>query len=101
EPKSTAQIDAIVAHAKALERRLLLTRLGPRKFARLSATARDALDYDEATQTALLGQLAALTQEGRVAMVCGGTSDMPVAGEALRTLAFAGEAATLLADVGV
>lgn len=101
EPKSTAQIDAIVAHAKALERRLLLTRLGPRKFARLSATARDALDYDEATRTAILGKLPAPTHEGRVAIVCGGTSDMPVAGEALRTLAFAGEAATLLADVGV
>jgi NCAIR mutase (PurE)-related protein len=36
-----------------------------------------------------------------VAIVCGGTSDMPVAGEALRTLAFEGEAATLLPDVGV
>jgi NCAIR mutase (PurE)-related protein len=101
EPKSTKQIDAIVAHAKTLERRLLLTRLGPRKFARLSGTARDALDYDETTRTAILGDLPATTREGRVAIVCGGTSDLPVAGEARRTLAFEGEAATLLADVGV
>ena len=101
EPKSTRQIDAIVAHAKALERRLLLTRLGPRKFARLSEAARNALDYDEATRTAILGELPATPRQGRVAVVCGGTSDMPVAGEALRTLAFEGEGATLLADVGV
>jgi NCAIR mutase (PurE)-related protein len=101
EPKSAAQIDAIIAHAKALARRLLLTRLGSRKFTRLSATARDALDYDEATRTAILGELPARTHVGRVAIVCGGTSDMLVAGEALRTLAFEGEAATLLADVGV
>ena len=101
DPKSAAQNDAIIAHAKALERRLLLTRLGPGKFARLSATARGALDYDEATRTAILGALPAPAHAGRVAIVCGGTSDMPVAGEALRTLAFAGEAATLLADVGV
>src|SRR4029453_12944474 len=59
EPKSAAQIDAIIAHAKALERRLLLTRLGPRKLARLSAASREALDYDEATRTAILGKLPA------------------------------------------
>jgi len=101
EPKSAAQIDAIVAHASELDRRLLLTRLGPRKFARLSADVRDALDYDEATRTAILGGLPASSGIGRVAIVCGGTSDLAVAGEALRTLAFAGEKATLLADVGV
>jgi len=101
EPKSPAQIDAIIAHAKALDRRLLLTRLGPRKFARLSAETRAALDYDESTRTAIVGELSAPSHVGRVAIVCGGTSDMPVAGEALRTLAFAGEGATLLADVGV
>ena len=33
EPKSAAQIDAIVAHAAELGRRLLLTRLGARKWA--------------------------------------------------------------------
>ncbi len=101
EPKSAAQIDAIVAHATELGRRLLLTRLGPRKFARLAASARSALDYDDATRTAILGGLPADRAVGRIAVVCGGTSDLPVAGEAARTLAFAGEEATVIADVGV
>ena len=101
EPKSAAQIDAIIAHAAELDRRLLLTRLGPRKFARLAVSARNALDYDEVTRTAILGGLPPTSGMARVAIVCGGTSDLPVAGEALRTLAFAGESATLLADVGV
>ena len=101
EPKSTAQIDAIVAHATELGDRLLLTRLGPRKFSRLSAPVRESLDYDAPTRTAILGGLPEPRGVGRVAIVCGGTSDMPVAGEAARTLAFAGETATLLVDVGV
>jgi hypothetical protein len=101
EPKSAAQIGAIVAHAAELDRRLLLTRLGPRKFARLAASARSALDYDDATRTAILGGLPVDRAVGRIAVVCGGTSDLPVAGEAARTLAFAGEEATVIADVGV
>lgn len=101
EPKSAAQVDAIVAHATELGERLLLTRLGPRKFARLGARSRASLDYDAATRTAILGGLPPERASGRVAIVCGGTSDKAVAREALRTLAFAGESATLLVDVGV
>ena len=101
EPKSAAQIDAIIAHATELGGRLLLTRLGSRKFSRLSAPARDALDYDAATRTAILGGLPAARGTDRVVIVCGGTSDLPVAREAARTLAFEGETATLFADVGV
>ena len=101
EPKSAAQIDAIVAHAIDLGRRLLLTRLGAHKFSRLSTPARNALDYDAATRTAILGGSPAARGTGRVAIVCGGTSDLPVAREAARTLAFAGEVATLVADVGI
>jgi NCAIR mutase (PurE)-related protein len=101
EPKSTMQIDAIVTHALGLGQRLLFTRLGPRKFRRLSLAARAALDYDAQTGTAILGGVPAIGSTGRVAIVCGGTSDLAVAREAARTLAFAGESATLLADVGV
>ena len=101
EPKSATQIDAIVAHAVALGQRLLLTRLGPRKLGRLSAPVRQALAYDEVSRTAILGPLPAPRGAGRVAIVSGGTSDVAVATEAARTLAFAGETATLVNDVGV
>jgi NCAIR mutase (PurE)-related protein len=101
EPKSAAQIDAIVAHAMALGRRLLLTRLGPRKRSRLSAAVRAALEYDDISRTAILGPLPPPRGARRVAVVCGGTSDVTVAREAARTLAFAGETPTLFVDVGV
>jgi hypothetical protein len=101
EPKSPAQIDAIVAHALELSRRLLFTRLAEDKFERLSSASRAALDFEPVSRTAVLGGLAAPAGEARVAIVAGGTSDSPVAREAARTLAFEGEAATLVLDVGV
>lgn len=101
DPKSAAQVDAIVAHAMELGKRLLLTRLDPRKFDGLSTPVREALDYDAVTRTAILGPLPAARGIGRVAIVCAGTSDIPVACEAARTLAFEAETATLVADVGV
>jgi hypothetical protein len=101
EPKTAAQIDAIVAHAAELGRRLLLTRLGERKFGRLASPARGALDYDAPSRTAILGGIPPPRGAERIAIVSGGTSDAPVAGEAARTLAFEGESATLIVDVGV
>jgi NCAIR mutase (PurE)-related protein len=101
DPKSVAQIDAIVSHAVDVRQRLLLTRLGPRKFARLAPSIRQALDYEAASRTAVLGGLPPSRASGRVAIVAAGTSDSPVAREAARALAFAGEQPTLVIDVGV
>ncbi len=101
EPKSAPQVDAIVVHAMALGQRLLLTRLGPRKIARLSVPVRQALDYDAVSRTAILGPPQAERGAQRVAIVSAGTSDVAVATEAARTLAFAGEIPTLVNDVGV
>jgi NCAIR mutase (PurE)-related protein len=101
EPKSPAQIDAIVAHALELSRRLLFTRLADDKFERLSAASRSVLDFEPVSRTAVLGGLPAPSGEARVAIVAGGTSDSPVAREAARTLAFEGEDTTLVLDVGV
>jgi NCAIR mutase (PurE)-related protein len=101
EPKTVAQIAAIVDHAAAAGRRLLLTRLSARKHARLAAPLRGLLAYDAQSRTAILGGLPARARRQRVAIVCGGTSDAPVAVEAARTLAFEGEEATLVVDVGV
>ncbi|MET0203337.1 MAG: nickel pincer cofactor biosynthesis protein LarB [Casimicrobiaceae bacterium] len=97
--KSTQQVDAIVAHAQELNRRLLLTRLAADRYEALAL--RGALDYDEVSRTAILGTLPEPAGPARVAIVSGGTSDVPVALEAARTLAFQGEASTRFVDVGV
>jgi NCAIR mutase (PurE)-related protein len=48
----------------------------------------------------VLGENAACTASG-IGIVAAGTSDLPVAREAARTLAFAGHHAEIIADVGV
>ena len=92
--KSAAQIDAILEAAAG--RHLLLTRLDPDKRTGLRAE----LDYDPLSGTAFFGAGAAATLPG-VGIVCAGTSDLPVAKEAARTLGFHGYDAPVIADVGV
>ncbi len=101
EPKSAAQIDAIVAHAVQAGRRLLLTRLPVAQHAALEASTCGVLDYDPVSRTAVLGDLPPAAGAPRVAIVCGGTSDAAIAGEVERTLRFEGEAASRFVDVGV
>jgi NCAIR mutase (PurE)-related protein len=98
EGKSVAQLEGILGEAG--ERRLLLTRLDEEKHARLAANVRAALDYDPLSRTAFHGAPKAPALEG-AGIVCAGTSDLPVAREAARSLAFAGFAAPVVADVGV
>jgi NCAIR mutase (PurE)-related protein len=96
--KSALQIEAILAAAG--ERRLLLTRLDEAKLAQLPPTRRHALDYDPLSGTAFHGHCLAPTRTGP-GVVCAGTSDLPVAREAARSLVFAGYQAPVIADVGV
>ena len=79
---------------------MLLTRLDAELFGALDATHRAALDYDPVSRTAVLGETAA-AGPARVAVVTAGTSDVPVAKEAVRTLAYHGEASIEIYDVGV
>lgn len=98
EPKTPTQIDAIIAASAG--RRLLLTRLHGPQHAALAEATRTVLDYDSLSGTAVFGGDVALADTG-VGVVAAGTSDLPVAREAVRTLAFHGHRATLLADMGV
>ncbi|MFB0491504.1 NCAIR mutase (PurE)-related protein [Methylobacterium sp. OAE515] len=97
--KSPEQIDAILEAARARGASLLLTRLDPEKRDRLNQAAR--LDYCPVSRTAVFGEPQRVSGPARVAVVAAGTSDVPVAREALRVLAYAGRAASLFADVGV
>ncbi len=96
--KTAAQIDAIVAAAG--DRRLLLTRLSAATHDALAPGTRAALDHDPASATAILGPALPLAASG-IGIVAAGTSDLPVAREAARTLAFAGHGTEIVADVGV
>ncbi len=98
--KSPVQISAIARAARAEGRRLLLTRLDRSVLYALDADIVRELDYDPVSRTAILGQFPC-TEPGGVGIVCAGTSDMPVACEALRTLAFHGLATPIVADIGV
>jgi NCAIR mutase (PurE)-related protein len=98
DSKSTDQIAAILQTAEVAEKRLLLTRLSIDKAA---ALARDALDYDPLSETAIVGGPAPGPMTTGIGIVAAGTSDMLIAAEAQRTLVFHGVLAPVTADVGV
>ena len=100
--KSPRQIDAILAGSIESRRPLLLTRLDVGPFDALASAHRSALDYDPVSRTAVLGTgMRSASGPARVAVVTAGTSDVPVAKEAVRTLAYYGEPALEVYDVGV
>lgn len=98
EDKTAEQIASILTSAD--ERPLLLTRFGVEKFARLPNHLRVLLDHDPSSLTAFYRCRERPLVPGP-GIVCAGTSDLPVAREAQRTLAFYGYLAPVVTDVGV
>ena len=98
--KSTAQLSTILDQVAAAEERMLLTRLDEASFSELPDVHRNALDYDPVSRTAFYGHPSQVTAP-RAAVVTAGTSDVPVAAEAVRTLAFNGVGTLAVHDVGV
>ena len=99
--KSNEQLKVIL-HA-ALERgtSMFVTRLSPAQFDALPSPLRGALDYCAVSSTARLGEPRRPTRPARIAIVAAGSSDVPAAREAQRTLEDQGEASGWIADVGV
>ena len=93
--KSEAQIAGILRDARGRSAPLLLTRLEPALAERL-----DGVDYDPVSRTAWINP-APDRATGAICIVTAGTSDVPVAREAERTLAFNGHGAEMIFDVGV
>jgi NCAIR mutase (PurE)-related protein len=98
DSKTSAQIAAILFAAETAGQRLLLTRLSKGKARKL---ARATLDYERASQTAILGGPPPDPMRNGIGIVAAGTSDLAIAREAQRTLAFHGVEAPITADVGV
>jgi pyridinium-3,5-biscarboxylic acid mononucleotide synthase len=99
--KTPEQIGEAIELAQAHRVPLLLTRLAPETFATLPPPAQASLDYDPSSRTAIVGPWRPPAGEPALAVVTAGTSDLPVAREALRTLAFYGLSAREITDVGV
>ena len=98
--KTVDQIASICRMAIVDDYPLLLTRLGNDKFQALPDDVIARLDYEVLSNTGVIGQR---TPHGptRVAIVSGGTSDVPVCKEALRTLAYHGFTCDEHYDLGV
>jgi len=97
--KSIAQIETALDRLRDTGRSGLFTRLDRTQFSSLTPAHRARLDYDDVSRTAFFDwQPRAVT---RVAIVTAGSSDIPVAREAQRTLAYCHVAALPLFDAGV
>jgi NCAIR mutase (PurE)-related protein len=101
ESKSAAQVVAICEEAREGGFPLLLTRLDPEKADAFPDHLGGDLDFDPVSRTAFYGEVAPAVGAGEVAVVTGGTSDAPVAREAIRTLAYYGRPCSHVADAGV
>ncbi|WP_342239157.1 nickel pincer cofactor biosynthesis protein LarB [Inquilinus sp. OTU3971] len=99
--KSAAQIATILDLAEAAGADLLLTRLDTAKLEALSISHRGRIDHCPVSRTGFFGPLRPVEATGQVAILSAGTSDVPVAREAERTLRHAGQRASLFSDIGV
>jgi NCAIR mutase (PurE)-related protein len=99
--KSESQIVRIIETVASAGKSMLLTRLDPGRHEALDESVRRLLDYDPLSRTAFLGPRREARAAARVAVVCAGTSDLPVSREAARTLEYYGEKVSEFNDVGV
>ena len=99
--KSTEQLTHIIDLARAKQHPFLITRLSQPQFLELPDSIKDPLDYDPVSRTAYLGPPKPTNHQPKVALVSAGSSDLPVAKEVSRTLAFNGYSALEINDVGV
>ena len=99
--KNIAQIELILNSARESDRTLLLTRLAPNVFGELAAHWQQLLDYDSVSRTGIFGEIATVSDAPKIAIVSAGTSDVPVAREAMRTLFYHKVNCTEIHDVGV
>jgi len=101
EGKSVDQLNVIFDTAAERSAPLFVTRLSVDKHAALADRWHGSLSYCPVSQTAVFGNSPRLDAVARVAIVAAGSSDVRVAREAERTLAFCGVASELIVDVGV
>lgn len=98
--KTDAQVAAIFARMAQAGGNVLATRASRSCFEAVVAEEPRAI-YHEVAHAITLEQAPAIPGKGTIAVVCAGTSDLPVAEEAAVTARLMGNHVELIADVGV
>ncbi|MGD0736754.1 MAG: nickel pincer cofactor biosynthesis protein LarB [Terracidiphilus sp.] len=105
EGKTAAQVAAIFAHMAQHGGNVLATRASAEMFEAVRAVEapdkEPRAQYHETARAITLTQAPAVAGKGIIAVVCAGTSDLPVAEEAAVTARLMGNDVELIADVGV
>ncbi len=103
--KTASQImgisDSLINHG---QKNILITRVSADKAGELRAGFEGMsihFSYDEVSKTGVVGEIGTPDGRGTIAVVTGGTSDLPVAEEAVRTAQFFGNDVVRIYDVGV
>jgi pyridinium-3,5-biscarboxylic acid mononucleotide synthase len=98
--KTPQQVVAIAAEIASREKRLLITRVTPDHAKALKKKFKAAI-YHQLARCVTLGKIYSPTNPGNIAVVCAGTSDLPVAEEAAVTAQIMGNKVEKIIDVGV
>lgn len=98
--KTSLQVAAIFERMANAGGNVLATRASREVFDAVKAVESRAV-YHEAARAITLSQAEPIPGKGTVAVVCAGTSDLPVAEEAAITAKLMGNTVELIADVGV
>jgi NCAIR mutase (PurE)-related protein len=99
--KSVAHIIEILRQVESRNGRILLTRLDQEQFSALPESQQEQIDYEALSRTGYFSGPHPTVETERVAVVAAGTSDVVVAREAARTLAYYGQSPAEITDVGV
>jgi hypothetical protein len=98
--KTPAQVVSIAAKLVEQEQRVLATRLGPEHARALRKRFRHAA-YHELARCVSIEKRPLPKRPGSIAVICAGTSDLPVAEEAVVTAEVMGNRVERVTDVGV
>lgn len=99
--KTTKDLQDIIDINNSNNSSILLTRLTAKQWVLLPKDYQEILDYDELSQTAILNMKSNPTKRTGICIITAGTSDLAVATETQRTLAFNGFDTPIYADLGV
>ena len=98
--KTPEQVVKIAARLFEVEQRVLVTRVSPEQARALRKRFRNAVHH-ELARCVTLQKRPLAKRAGTIAVVCAGTSDLPVAEEAAVTADIMGNRVERIADVGV